>query len=186
MPLVFGLRSPRIYLIKIKSVSWHYDELSRSLGDCVNVRTRVGVTLILMLVFLAVVVAGMIAIAHEKDVGNISQHAFQLLVAIPTPVVMLGFLLFLRSNWAQNWVRKLRAPAENSEVDPKRSANLLIWLARLAIIALVILFLNGLLHIREQPLAPRLVGLAMNLLFTFAIVTALRRLHQRGQIKPGD
>ena len=144
-----------------------------------NVRTRVGVTLILMLVFLAVVLAGLFAIAHEKDAGNISPHAFEVLVLVPTPVVMLVFLLFLRSNWARNWARKLSAPAENSEVAPKRGANLLIWLARLAIIALVILFLNGLLHIREQPLAPRLVGLAMNLLFTFAIVIALRRLQQR-------
>jgi hypothetical protein len=128
-----------------------------------------------MLVFLAALVAGLTVIAHEKDTGEISAHTFALLVMAPMPLVILAALLFFRSKWAQNVI----APAENSGVSSKRGLDPLIWLARLAIIMLAILFLNGLLHIRERPLAPRLVGLAMNLLFTFAIVIALRRLKQR-------
>lgn len=141
-----------------------------------NVGSRVGVTLVLMLVFLVALVIGFAAIAHERDGGKISQHAFAVLVVAPMPVVMVAALLFFRSSWARN----LSAPAENSRVASKRGFNPLIWLARLAIIVLAILFVNGLLHLREQPVAPRLVGLAMNLLFTFAIVIALRRLQQRG------
>ena len=137
--------------------------------------SRAGVTLVWMLVFLAALVVGLAVIAHEKDTGKISAHAFALLVVAPMPVVILAPLLFFRSKWARN----LSGPAENSGVGSKRGLDPLIWLARLAIIVLAILFLNGLLHIREQPLAPSLVGLAMNLPFTFAIVNALRRLKQR-------
>ena len=140
-----------------------------------NLGARVGATLVLVLVFLAVLVTGLVTIAHERDAGKLSPHAFGMLVVAPMPVVMLVALLFFRSNWA----RRLSAAAENSGRESKRGLNPLIWLARLAIIVLAVLFLNGLLHIREQPLAPRLVGLAMNLLFTFAIVIALRRLKQR-------
>ena len=136
---------------------------------------RVGLTVVLMLVFLAALVAGLTVIAHEKDTGEISSHTFALLVMAPMPVVILAALLFFRSKWARNLI----APAENSGVGSKRGTNPLIWLARLAIIVLAILFLNGLLHIGEQPLAPRLVGLAINLLFMFAIVIAVRRLKQR-------
>lgn len=128
--------------------------------------------LISMLLFLAVLTVGLFLIAHAKDTGKISPREFTFLVIVPIPVV-LAALFFFRSCWTRNLYSKA---GTNNRSASKRSINVLIWLARLAIIVLIALFLNGLLHIREEPLAPRIVGLIMNLAFTFAIVVVLRRL----------
>jgi len=53
---------------------------------------------------------------------------------------------------------------------------LAMWTAKIAVIVLVLAFLNGLRHITERPLAPRLVGLGANLLVTFAVVSVIQKM----------
>jgi hypothetical protein len=51
-----------------------------------------------------------------------------------------------------------------------------IWVGKIAVVVLILAFLNGLWHIREKPLAPRLVGLGANLLVTLAVAGAVRKM----------
>lgn len=125
-----------------------------------------------MLIFLIAVVAILAAIAHARAVDNVSPHLFAVILVLIVTAITLGAVFF----FASNRTRKLRAPIEQEIRSNDRKTRWLIWLVRLAIVVLIGLLLIGLLYVREQPLAPRLVGLAMNLSFIVALVITLRRL----------
>ena len=58
----------------------------------------------------------------------------------------------------------------------RRRRLLYIRLGKMAILFLVLLLINGLLKLRGGPLMPLLVGIAMNILATFAIARTVMRL----------
>lgn len=78
---------------------------------------------------------------------------------------------------------KAASNARPQDVEPAR--GLTVGLGRIAVAVLVLAFLNGLWHIREKPLAPRLVGLGANLLITYSIIFALRKT-QKNPNPPQD
>lgn len=116
-----------------------------------------------------------LTLSYEFVVGGISAGGLGIGLACLFIVGVLAIALFVRS-------RSLRESIMGRQDLGSTSWSgkaLAIWVGKAAVVVLLVAFLNGLWHIREKPLIPRLVGLAANLLVTSAVVIAVRKL-QRG------
>jgi|GEM_PF-4780998 len=136
------------------------------------------VALKITVIFSACFVAALLVLIHEFRVGNISPRSLEggliaLCVATFGAVVML-----FKSEWLRDSIRSLGPVEENRHSGGAR--RITVWAARVAVAVLVVLFVNGLLHVWQRPVAPRLVGLGANLLVTYSLIVAMRRLG-RGQ-----
>ena len=94
-------------------------------------------------------------------------------------------LLLLVGGEAALFLRMVRKAAKVSRIqldpgsidDAERRRRLLhIRLGKMVILFLLLLLINGLLKLRDGPLVPLLVGIAMNILATFAIARTVMRL----------
>jgi archaellum biogenesis protein FlaJ (TadC family) len=94
-------------------------------------------------------------------------------------------LLVLVLTEAALFVRMVRRVASRSRLhhdphsadDAERKRRLLyIRLGKLALLLLFLLLINGLFKLRDGPLMPLLVGIAMNVLVTFAVARTVMRL----------
>jgi multisubunit Na+/H+ antiporter MnhB subunit len=125
------------------------------------------------LVFSACFVALALALTHEFAVGHLSPRGLGgglagLCVAAFVVVVMLFQSRRLRDS--------ARLPECGEEDQQARSGLLWIWVARLAIIILVLLLVHGVLHIGQKPVAPRVIGVGANLVVIYGVIVAMRRM----------
>ncbi len=133
-----------------------------------NARALFATTLLFSVVFCGVA----LLLAHEFIVGAISSRGLGVALAALLVASSVGVALILKSNSVRKSI------LESGDEGSWRGRVLAIWVAKIAVIVLMLAFLNGLWHIRERPLAPRLVGLAANLLVTFAIMSAIQKMKQ--------
>jgi hypothetical protein len=132
------------------------------------VRALFTTTLLFSVFFCAVA----LLLAHEFIIGLISPRGLGVALTALLVASAVGIAVMLKSDW----VRKSILESRDVDSGSRRGRVLVIWVARIAVIVLILAFLNGLWHITEKPLAPRLVGLGANLLVTFAIISAIRRM----------
>lgn len=133
-----------------------------------DLRTLFTATLLFSVLFCAV---GLL-LAHEFSIGAISTRSLAIALAALLLVSAVGVALILRSGWMCGPILEPRHKGSES----RRGTLLAMWTAKIAVIVLVLAFLNGLRHITERPLAPRLVGLGANLLVTFAVVSVIQKI----------
>lgn len=116
--------------------------------------------------------AAALILSYEFIVGGISPRGLGVGLGFLFVASVLAIGLLLRS-------RSMRESIIRRQDGTSRSAGgkaLAIWVGKIGVVVLVVLFLNGLWHIQEKPLIPRLVGLGANLLVTFAVIAAVRKM----------
>jgi hypothetical protein len=127
------------------------------------------------LLFSACFSAVALTLSYEFAVGSISSRGLGVGLAFLFVTSFVVIAVFLRS-------RSTRESVFGREDADSRSGGakpIAIWVSKIAAALLIVLFLNGVWHIREKPLIPRLVGLGANLFVTFAVIGAMRKM-QRG------
>jgi len=128
------------------------------------------------LVFSACFVVLALALTHEFAIGHLSPRGLGgglggLCAAALVVVVML--FRFRR-------LREYTRPSESGGEDQQARTGLVwIWVARLAIMVLVLLLVHGVLHIGQRPVAPRVVGLGANLLVIYGVILAMRSMGRK-------
>lgn len=111
-------------------------------------------------------------LTHEYIVGVISPRGLGVALAALLVVGVVGVAFLLKSGSVRNSILKSGDEGSGSW----RGRVLAIWVGKIAVVVLMLAFLNGLWHIRERPLAPRLVGLGANLLVMFAVISAVQKM----------
>ena len=134
-----------------------------------NFRALFKTTLLFSVFFSAVA----LVVAHEFIIGGISSGGLGVWLAALLVVSTGAVVLMIKSGSVRKSI--LGSPKDAGSRSWKGKV-LAIWAGKIAVVVLMLAFLNGLWHIREKPLAPRLVGLGANLLVTFAIVSAVRNM----------
>lgn len=128
------------------------------------------------LVFSACFVVLALALTHEFSVGHLSPRGLGVGLGALCMAAFVVVVMLFRSRR----LRESASPPERCEEDEQaRSGLLWIWVARLAIIVLVLLFIHGALHIGEKPVAPRVIGVGANLLVIYGIIVAMSRMGRR-------
>jgi hypothetical protein len=115
-------------------------------------------------------------LTHEFAIGYLSPRGLggglgALCVAAFVIVVML-----FKSRRLREFAR---LPESGREDQQARAGLVWIWVARLAIIILALLLVHGVLHIGQQPVAPRVIGIGANLLVIYGVIVAMRRMGRR-------
>jgi hypothetical protein len=114
------------------------------------------------------------AMAYEFAVGNI-------------PARMLGFGLLALIGCLATVVVLRRSKVESPTVsqpgrfEESSRVKASMRMLKVAIVFLPIILIFGMWLTRGQPLAPRLVGAAVNLFFTFWLISILRRAKRGSQ-----
>jgi hypothetical protein len=105
-------------------------------------------------------------------VGGVSPRGLGVGLACLFVAGMIALALFFKSR------SKRASIMESQDVgsESRRGKESAIWIGKIAVVMLMLAFLNGLWHIREKPLAPRLVGLGANLLVTLAVGGAVLKM----------
>jgi hypothetical protein len=127
------------------------------------------------LLFSACFCAVALTLSYEFIAGGISPRGLGVGLGCLFVASMLVIAFFLKSRS----VREAITRRQDIGTGSWRGKPLAIWVGKAAVVVLLVVFLKGLWHIREQPLIPRLVGLGTNLLVTSAVIIAVRKL-QRG------
>ena len=115
-----------------------------------------------------------LVLAHEFIIGAISPRGLGVGLAALCIVGAVAVALGLKSKSVRKSI--LVEPPRDAGLTSWNGKVFAIWVGKIAVVLLVLAFVNGLWHIRQKPLAPRLVGLGANLLITFAVVSAVRKL----------
>jgi hypothetical protein len=129
----------------------------------------------LTLLFSACFSAVALTLRYEFAVGGISSRGLAVGLACLFVTSFVLIAIFLRSRSTRESV----FGHEDADSGSGGAKPIAILVSKTAVALLIVLFLNGVWHIREKPLIPRLVGLGANLFVTFAVVGAVRKL-QRG------
>ncbi len=114
-----------------------------------------------------------LVLAYEYSSGRISPGGLGVGLAVLLIASTVFLALMLRSTSAR---KSILESVNDVDSGSLRRKVLAIWAGKIAVVMLLLAFLNGLWHIREKPLAPRLVGLCANLFVTFAIIGAVRKM----------
>ena len=130
------------------------------------------------LLFSACFVALALVLVHWFLVGSVSPRGLGVGLACLFAAGTIALAVFSKSRSGRESILKPQDVGSNSW----RGKTSAIWVGKIAVVVLVLAFLNGLWHIREKPAAPRLVGLGANLLVTLAAIGAVRKM-QRGPKK---
>ena len=137
-----------------------------------NTRTLLKSTLI----FSALFISAVLILTYFYTEGNISNRGLAIGLGCILCASILAFMFIIRSRSIQESVPQ-RARAGSDSWASRKAA---IWAAKIGIVILIVAFLNGLVHITERPIGPRLLGLGMNLGITWTVFRAMRQL-QNGQ-----
>lgn len=119
--------------------------------------------------------AAALVLAHEFIIGRISPGGLGVGLAVVLVASIVAVAIILKSRLAR---KSILGSVEDVGSGSWRGKVLVIWAGKIAVVVLLLAFLNGLWHIREKPLAPRLVGLGANLVATFAIISAVRNIQR--------
>jgi len=130
------------------------------------VRALLTITLLFSVFFCSVA----LLLGHEYIVGVISPRGLGIALAALFVASVMGVAFLLKSGSSRKSILK------SGDEGSWRGRVLAIWAGKIAVVVLMLVFLNGLWHIRQRPLAPRLVGLGANLLVTFAVIGAVRKI----------
>ena len=113
-----------------------------------------------------------LTLSYEFIVGRISPRALGVGLACLFVVSILVIAMFVNS-------RSMSESMTSGQDVGSGSWSRKTWgilMGKMAVVVLFVLFLNGLWHIREKPLMPRLIGLGANLLGTITITGVVRKL----------
>ena len=111
-------------------------------------------------------------LGYEFMVGSISSRGLGIGLACLFVLSFLVIFAFRRSRSTRESVLSNQDAA--SGVKSRRTAA--ITVGKIAIALLIVLFLNGVWHLRDKPLIPQLVGLGANLLVTVVVIGAVRKM----------
>ena len=142
------------------------------LGGALNFRALIKTTLLFSVLF----GAAALVLAYEFISGRISPGGLGVGLIVLLVASTVSVALMFRSASVR---KSILGSVNDLDSGLRRGKMLAIWAGKIAVVVLLLAFLNGLWHIREKPLAPRLVGLGANLFVTFAIIGAVRKM-QRG------
>lgn len=137
-----------------------------------NFRALFKTTLLFSVFFSAIA----LVVAHEFIIGGISPGGLGVGLAALLVASTVAIALMLKSGPLR---KSILGSLKDAGSGSSRGKVLAIWAGKIAVVVLMLAFLNGLWHIREKPLGPRLIGLGANLLVTFVIISAVRNV-QRG------
>src|ERR1700735_4232218 len=115
--------------------------------------------------------------AHAYTSGVISARALGGALAALVVVSAVGIALMVRSRSVRGAILEL----QNTGSKARRGRAFVILAAKVALIVLMLALMNALLHITERPVVPHLVGGGPNLLITYAIVGAIRKMKTPSQ-----
>ena len=113
-----------------------------------------------------------LVLSYEFIVGGISPRSLGVGLACLFIASILAIARFLKSRSMRESMMRRQDVVSGSW----SGRELAVWMGKIAVVVLIVAFLNGLWHIREKPLAPRLVGLGANLLVTLAVISVVRKM----------
>lgn len=114
-------------------------------------------------------------IVHEVITGHLSPRGLGIALAALMLATIVAFIAIVKSV-KKNVFSKSPEAAHLLKDQLSKNEPSWMWIARIGIIFLVLLFVYGLFNLREKPLAPRLVGLTINFLITYYLIKALQRV----------
>lgn len=130
--------------------------------------------LLFTLLISACFVATIVALVHEHTTGTISTRLFSVGLSAFVIGSGAGAIILFRSRWFRRIATGLHPQAATGPNHHK--GRLAIGICGGTIAILVLLFINGVWHIKSGPVVPRIVGLSINLLVILVVLRIMRKL----------